>query len=263
VEGSVAYFNALWNSGEVGDVIQIRDPKGTRASEGARILDEARAKLWAGKTPKVNSRINWSARAREVPPVEFLHDPVGRKNLDFGIAQSLRHKLLGVHRSVLVETPYLIPTKELLSDIAELKNHGVGQIQMVTNSAAASDDALVAIGYEAGKEKLLKLGVELWEFKGPETLHAKSAVLDNTVALIGSFNVDPRSQHLNTETAVAISDGPTALQLRRYIDAHKAMCTHITAATPIAADEGVALSPLQRLKVSVLKLLLPLLRGQL
>jgi putative cardiolipin synthase len=134
---------------------------------------------------------------------------------------------------------------------------------MITNSVASNDDLLVQLGYESAKKRLLDLGVDLWEFNGPDTLHAKSAVLDNTVALIGSFNVDPRSQHLNTETAIAIRDPEIARQLRRNIDAHKSLCTHITADQPIARNSLTPNSPFQRLKVSLFKALLPLLRAQL
>jgi putative cardiolipin synthase len=134
---------------------------------------------------------------------------------------------------------------------------------MITNSINSNDELLVQLGYETAKRKLLQLGVDLWEFNGPDTLHAKSAVLDDKIALIGSFNIDPRSQHLNTETAVAIRDSTTARQLRNNIEAHKHICTHITADQPIAREQAASKSPLQRLKVSIFKALLPLLRAQL
>ena len=122
---------------------------------------------------------------------------------------------------------------------------------------------LVQLGYETSKKQLLSSGVDLWEYKGPDTLHAKSAVLDDRIALIGSFNVDPRSQHLNTETGIAINDEATARQLARYINAHKPNCTHITFAQLVAPNESEQLPAGKRFKVSLLKALLPLLRGQL
>ena len=122
---------------------------------------------------------------------------------------------------------------------------------------------LVQLGYETSKKQLLHLGVDLWDYKGPDTLHAKSAVLDDRIALIGSFNVDPRSQHLNTETGIAINDEVTARQLARYINAHKPNCTHITPAQLVAPNESEQLSAGKRFKISLLKALLPLIRGQL
>jgi putative cardiolipin synthase len=262
VDESVAYFDRLWNSAEVAPVATVHDPTGARADQGSKLLDAAREKLHLGKAPRLNSEINWSAKAREVRPVEFLHDPVGKKNIEFGIAQALRVKLRQTRRSVLIETPYLVPTKELLADLGELRKRGITKIEMITNSSASNDDLLVSIGYEAAKNKLLQLGVDLWEYKGPNTIHAKSAVLDDKLALIGSFNMDPRSQHLNTETAVAIPDEVTAQQLRRNINVHKANCTHITPAQLVGPD--LSRPPFsKRVKRSFLKLLMPVLHAQL
>jgi cardiolipin synthase C len=262
VAQSVAYFNELWNSAEVAPVV-VHDPADRRAQEGQKILAAAREKLRASRIVKLNTGNNWSAKAREVLPIDFLHDPVGKKDIEFGIAQALRQKLRRAHHSVLIETPYLVPTRELFDDLAEIKKRGVKNIGMITNSIASNDDLFVQLGYETSKKKLLQLGVDLWEFNGPDTLHAKSAVLDDKIALIGSFNIDPRSQHLNTETAVAIRDSVTARQLRNNIDAHKSICTHITADQPVAREQSTPNSPLQRLKVSIFKALLPLLRAQL
>jgi cardiolipin synthase C len=260
VDESVAYFDRLWNSAEVAPVATVRDPTGARADQGSKLLDAASEKLRTGKAPKMNSGNDWSAKAREVRPVEFLHDPVGKKNIEFGIAQALRLKLRLTRRSVLIETPYLVPTPELLDDLAELRKRGVTKIEMITNSSASNDDLLVSIGYEAAKKKLLQLGVDLWEYKGPSTIHAKSAVLDDRLALIGSFNMDFRSQRLNTETAVAIPDEETAQELRRNINVHKANCIHITPDQLAGPDLGRPPFS-QRVKRSFLKLLLPLLHA--
>jgi cardiolipin synthase C len=262
VAQSVAYFDRLWNSTEVAPVALVHDPTGARAEEGRKILDAAREKLRAEKAPRMDTGTDWSAKAQVVKPVEFLHDPVGKKNVEFGIAQALRLKLQQTRTSVLIETPYLVPTKELMDDLGELRKRGVKKIEMITNSSASNDDLLVSIGYEAAKRKLLRLGVDLWEYKGPNTIHAKSAVLDDKLALIGSFNMDPRSQHLNTETAVAIPDEVTAQQLRRNINVHKASCTHITLEQLVGPD--LTRPPFStRIKRSFLKLLMPVLHAQL
>ena len=262
VAESAAYFDRLWNSREV-VAPKINDPTGARAEEGGRMLDAARNRLRASKIVRLNTGNDWTARSREVGRVDFMHDPVGKKNVEFGIAQELRQALRQTRKSVVIETPYLVPTKELFTDIDYLKKRGVKKFEMITNSVSSNDSLLVQLGYETAKKKLLRLGVELWEYKGPDCLHAKSAVLDDRLALIGSFNIDPRSQHLNTETAVAINDRTTAQQLTRYMDAHKPNCTRITSSQLVAPRESERLSAGKRLKVSFLKALLPLLRGQL
>ena len=48
-------------------------------------------------------------------------------------------------------------------------------------------------------------------------LHAKSMVIDDKVAFIGSYNLDPRSENLNTEVGAVIQDGKFAKRLKDSI----------------------------------------------
>jgi cardiolipin synthase C len=262
VNDSCVYFDQLWNSKEVAPVATVRDPNGARAEQGRKILDKAKGKLRAGRFPRMNSGIDWSHRAKEVKSTEFLHDQVGKKNIEFGIAQALRLKLLKARHSVLIETPYLVPTEEFVADLDTLRKRGVTNIEILTNSSAANDDLFVSVGYEAAKKQLLAMGVDLWEYRGPNTIHAKSAVLDDQLALIGSFNMDPRSQHLNTETAVAIPDRETARQLRVGIYVHRKNADHITPDHMTGANLSKP-SLVQRIRRSILTLLLPVLHSHL
>ena len=49
-------------------------------------------------------------------------------------------------------------------------------------------------------------------------LHSKSFVVDSQVACVGSYNLDPRSENLNSETVVVIWDEAFADQLKRNIE---------------------------------------------
>ena len=48
-------------------------------------------------------------------------------------------------------------------------------------------------------------------------LHAKSIVIDDSIAMVGSHNFDPRSDHYNTEAGVIVYDQRFANQLRQSI----------------------------------------------
>jgi phosphatidylserine/phosphatidylglycerophosphate/cardiolipin synthase-like enzyme len=69
-------------------------------------------------------------------------------------------------------------------------------------------------------------GLRIWEWvgKAPEeevpsqgTMHSKFAVFDRRTSLVGSYNLDPRSQHLNSETALVFEQPKLAEQLRSLI----------------------------------------------
>lgn len=226
VQHSDAYFDQLWNSDEV-SWVNTKHLNARRFEEGRRIIEQALVDTSKSKKWKLNTGKNWGRGLRDVGPIHFLHDPVGRKDIDPGIAESLRDLLRRGHRSILIESPYLVPTPEFYREVRAAHARGVRSVEIVTNSAASTDGIYTHAGYEAAKKKLARLGVSLWEFKGPDTLHAKSAVVDGRHAVVGSFNLDPRSQRLNTETAVATDDPTTARALTRAIDAHKQLSWRI------------------------------------
>ena len=91
-------------------------------------------------------------------------------------------------------------------------------------------------GYKREREELLRIGVEIYEFKPDAAiryqvmtgalqremnftpvfgLHAKSMVVDQEIAVIGTFNLDPRSANLNTECIAVIRDAMIAENLYR------------------------------------------------
>ncbi len=66
-------------------------------------------------------------------------------------------------------------------------------------------------------------GVRIWEWIGQAedepapsqgTMHAKFAVVDGARALVGSYNLDPRSEKLNSETAIVFAQPELAQRLR-------------------------------------------------
>jgi cardiolipin synthase C len=120
---------------------------------------------------------------------------------------------------VLVSTPYFIPDREFVNLLGELTDRGV-RVAVVTNSLASNNQSIAHTGYRPWRRRLLRLGVELYEFRrdaelrrdyatppvvaGSMGLHTKAVVVDRRLSLVGSPNVDPRSLVLNTEIALTI-----------------------------------------------------------
>ena len=49
------------------------------------------------------------------------------------------------------------------------------------------------------------------------SLHAKSLVIDDEISFIGSYNLDPRSENLNTEAGLVVQDKPFAALVKKSI----------------------------------------------
>ncbi|RHW37976.1 hypothetical protein D1B31_14410 [Neobacillus notoginsengisoli] len=51
---------------------------------------------------------------------------------------------------------------------------------------------------------MAKKGVNVLEYQGRDSIHAKTFIFDNRLSSIGEFNMDSRSTFLNTESMVVI-----------------------------------------------------------
>ncbi len=135
------------------------------------------------------------------------------------IHQAYLHLIRTAKTSVAIANAYFVPTEDLQTALIEAAGRGV-TVQVVTNSDATNDIPVITKAGRARYLPLIDAGVELYEWHaeriGEGTLHAKFAVIDGRVTLIGSHNLDPRSQGLNSEDAVLIDDPRIAEELGAY-----------------------------------------------
>jgi cardiolipin synthase C len=117
---------------------------------------------------------------------------------------------------VVISSPYFIPGPIGAQAFDDLRTRDV-KVTILTNSLAANDVPLTHTGYARYRVELLRAGVDIYElsptrvhhnqeFTFPGTslgrLHAKTAVIDQSMVYIGSVNLDPRSESTNTELGI-------------------------------------------------------------
>ncbi len=256
------YFLALWDSADV------RPPRG-RATAGeieaaARELDRHKDWIDARVALARSDPMRRAQALTEVGEVRFLHDPVAGIPSKRKVSDELRTLIEGARQSAVIESPYLVPTRALRRELRQALGRGV-RIRILTNSLGATDNIWPQAGYAGEKPGLVRLGVELWEYQGPECLHSKAAVLDDEVVIVGSYNLDPRSQNLNREIALVARDRNVAAELRARMDAHMANARRIDArGYPEGSDEPYPGVPRSKVwKLRLLRIIAPLVRGQL
>ena len=132
-----------------------------------------------------------------------------------------RRVAASVQQEVVIQTAYLIPSKEGIADVEEVTGRGV-RVRILTNSYKSNNHATVHSHYKKKRKKLIKSGAELHELQPhPELLkffqetdpriasshaglHAKAFVVDRRLSMIGSYNMDPRSRIWNSEIGLLI-----------------------------------------------------------
>jgi phosphatidylserine/phosphatidylglycerophosphate/cardiolipin synthase-like enzyme len=195
--------------------------KTSRPADPAPGVLALRASLLAGKPDLI-----W-ARARALSDRPDKAHPQSDGEYD-SISADVLQILGNARRELLIISPYFVPGDGVMLIFAELRKRGVA-IRVLTNSLATNDVPAAHAGYARRRPELLRLGVELHEFKpspdGEHTevfgdiarsrasLHAKAMVVDRSLAFVGSMNIDPRSAKLDTENGIIVSSPVLAEQI--------------------------------------------------
>jgi len=142
-------------------------------------------------------------------------------NQAYELSHQMKRYFEGLHKELIIFSPYFVPGKAGTKFLADLSKRGV-QVRIMTNSLASTDVAIVHAGYAKYRRELLRAGVELYEMNkkldkaqrqettgtagsSKASLHAKSFVFDREQVFIGSLNLDPRSITENTEIGIMVT----------------------------------------------------------
>jgi cardiolipin synthase len=115
----------------------------------------------------------------------------------------------GARRRVVLTTPYFIPDEPLLQAMQTAALRGV-EVHLVVSDAG--DHPIVSLAQDSYYEELLEAGVRIHVYR-QTFLHAKHLSVDDSVALIGTSNLDIRSFALNAEVMLLIYDLGVAVKL--------------------------------------------------
>lgn len=152
-------------------------------------------------------------------------------------------------RYVYINTPYLILDNELSSALCLAAKSGVDVRITVPH---IPDKKIVFMMTRSFYPQLLKAGVKIYEYT-PGFVHAKSVVVDDTTAYIGSCNFDYRSLYLHFECGALLYNTPTVADMHDDFLATLEKCEAVTYEKTRNANVFV------RLARSLLRLFSPLL----
>lgn len=130
-------------------------------------------------------------------------------------------------RYVWFESPYFIPTREVVESMCRAARRGVDVRLLQPPRGDRGEATQWASKYHYGK--VLDAGVRIGVYQ-PGFLHSKIIVSDDHVGVVSSCNIDPRSYRLCLEVATVVDDADFAVSLRDMFLADEAQSTYIDSA---------------------------------
>ena len=186
--------------------------------------------------PAIAAQVAWGE-------VEFISDPPGKNDSRLSLggggltSAALARLVDSAREQVVIQSPYLVLSDDALELFRRATTRGV-RVRISTNSLASTDNLQAFSGYRNQRARLLRMGLEIHEYKpNPAVqrevmqrfaaledrapvfaLHAKTMVVDGRVVYIGTYNLDPRSENLNTEVGVIIHSPALARSVQAAIE---------------------------------------------
>ena len=111
-------------------------------------------------------------------------------------------------------TPYFVPGEAILAAIASAAHRGVDVRLLVPHK---TDSIWVDAASRTYHDELLAAGAQIYLYESP-MLHAKTAIVDDALAIVGTANLDNRSFRLNFEVVATFYGGPCVADLARAFE---------------------------------------------
>ncbi len=135
--------------------------------------------------------------------------------------------LYAARQRVVITTPYFVPDEPFLSALRSAARRGV-EVRLIVSLHA--NQPFTQFAQRSYYDDLLSAGVQLHLYR-PRFLHAKHLSVDDSIALLGSTNIDIRSFALNAEVSLIVYDRAIVTQLRTVQDSYLAESDQMDLAT--------------------------------
>ncbi|MDV7765600.1 phospholipase D family protein [Peribacillus sp. CSMR9] len=208
-----AYIHELWTHPYTSKV--FADLSKRQKAQGKRVRDtlfNQYSKAMQTNADFVNPAIDWSKSTTPTKKVSFIYNPIERFNKHPFVWRSLVDIAANANKSVFIQSPYIVPTGPMKEYVPKNMN-SKADWTILTNSVTSTPNVIAFSGYLALRDSIVETGAKLYEYSKLYSLHGKSAVYDQRLSAVGSFNLDSRSAFLNTESMVIIDSENFATQL--------------------------------------------------
>lgn len=182
-------------------------------------------RLLQKKYPEAFWQIDWEKETMEVEAMELLSNPVEACHKEPKLWDELS-RFMNEGQKIFINTPYFICDERMYKELSYLCTSGK-QVQMMTNGVENGANLAGCVDYLNERPKILKMGMEVYEYHGGQSVHRKTVLVDNNISIVGSFNFDMRSTYHDTELMLVIKSKELNRQLREVVKQDMEVSNHI------------------------------------
>ncbi|MFR1831655.1 MAG: phospholipase D-like domain-containing protein [Lachnospiraceae bacterium] len=227
-----AYFESVWNLPDCKifhDSEKLASRKGVQKERQTltkryQTLSDARPDLF--QSDETSIRQYYLDNTFEAGKITLLSNPTHLYGKEPVVFSAITHLIENAQSSVIFHTPYIV-LNDYMYDTLKAAGKHVPDIKIMINSVENGDNFFASSDYIRRKKWMAGLGIPIYEYDGGTSYHGKSLVIDNTLSLIGSYNLDLRSTYMDTELMLAIESPDLARQLTGYMEQYHKDCRRL------------------------------------
>jgi cardiolipin synthase len=201
-------------------------------------------------------RADWeyaSGETLELPPVDSKKYgdsqiqvvPSGPDLETDALYEGLLQSIYGAQKRIWIVTPYFVPDNAFMQAMIIAKKRGL-DVRLITPDE--SDHIIADLGRSAYMRELSELDIPIARFSDG-MLHAKALLVDNSMAMIGSANIDYRSLFLNYELVSLCYSEDVIVEMEKWMEM---LMSHSHYRNPYQGN-------IRRLLENIMKIFAPLL----
>ncbi len=116
----------------------------------------------------------------------------------YGLCQLMKE----AEDEVVIHTPYIIADDAMYEAFTDICKDV--DVTVMTNAPVNNGNMFGAVDYIIHKQDILDTGLNVLEYNGGTSYHAKSMTIDDNISIVGSFNMDFKSMYHDTELMLVI-----------------------------------------------------------
>lgn len=197
------YFRKIWQL-DCNKTMYVKVPfyKEEQVQKIEDMLLERYQKLQKEKV-KLFQEISWKEQTVAIKKATLITNPTHIYKKEPILWYQIQQLMLQANQRIWFHTPYIVMDKAMKEGMKQIAKRPI-TIDLLINSVAVGDNVMASSDYLTHREEIVAMGANIYESFGQRSSHGKSILIDDTLAVIGSYNLDMRSTYIDTEVAIVV-----------------------------------------------------------
>ena len=256
-----AYFEDMWSREEC---TYFHEDAGLLEKEKVKAeilaLEERYERLTAENPELFEKSQDYAARTKATNKVTLINNPTHIYGKEPVVFYKLMELAKEADSRVIFQTPYIVCNSYMLKELTEL-SEAVPDSRILINSVENGDNFMASSDYLYRKGEIVETGIPIYEYDGGLSNHGKSMVIDDDLAVIGSYNMDLRSTYVDTELMLAVHSEAIAGELSGYMAAMEADSRRVIGKTEYETPKHLTVEPVPWWKMAAMRVVGLLMQG--